>query len=89
MVLSFTGSSSGGNLPTLENLITDITTSTSNRNLLSILKTNAKRGESGDMILASSLPGGQDPLTILDAHANTLGYLFVLCVVLCGFGRKV
>lgn len=34
----------------------------------------------GESILASVLPGGQDPLSVLDVQANTLGYLFILCV---------
>lgn len=33
------------------------------------------------MILASLLPDGQDPLSVLDIQANTLGILHILCVV--------
>jgi hypothetical protein len=62
----------------LESVINDITTSTSPQLLLASLRSLVKR-DVGDAILASVMPGGQDPLSVLDTHANTLGYLFILC----------
>jgi len=62
----------------LESIVADITTSTSPSQLLNRLRAVVKR-EVGETILASVLPGGQDPLTVLDPQANTLGFLFLLC----------
>jgi hypothetical protein len=63
----------------LESVIADITTSISPEELLTSLRSLVKL-DVGESILASALPGGQDPLTVLDTHANTLGYLFILFV---------
>ncbi|KIJ35265.1 hypothetical protein M422DRAFT_76337 [Sphaerobolus stellatus SS14] len=63
---------------TLSNLLkTHVTSSTSNRTLSNLLKTHVK-SEIGETILASTLGGGQDPLTVLDAYANTLGFLYIM-----------
>ena len=72
-------SSSMASAVDLESIIADITTSTSSQLLLPSLLSFAKH-DVGETILASFLPGGLDPLTVLDAHVNTLGYLFVLFV---------
>lgn len=36
--------------------------------------------ETRELIFASLLQSGQDPLTVLDVQNNTLGYLYLLCV---------
>ncbi|KAF8502976.1 hypothetical protein JB92DRAFT_2972622 [Gautieria morchelliformis] len=71
------GSSSMAPAMDLESVIADITTSISPEQLLTSLR-SLVRLDVGESILASVLPGGQDPLTVLDTHANTLGYLFIL-----------
>ncbi|KAF8526561.1 hypothetical protein BU17DRAFT_82660 [Hysterangium stoloniferum] len=62
---------------TLESVVAEITTPTSPKLLLVSLRNFAKR-DIGDTILASTLGGGQDPLSILDPYVNTLGYLYIL-----------
>ena len=63
----------------LESIVADITTSTSSQLLLTSLRSFVKR-DVGEAILASLLPVALDPLTVLDMHVNTLGYLFILFV---------
>ncbi|KAI6001510.1 hypothetical protein EDC04DRAFT_2871942 [Pisolithus marmoratus] len=61
----------------LMNVITAITTATSAPHLSQYLKNFAPK-EVREVVLASMLPEGQDPLTILDIQANTLGILYIL-----------
>ena len=61
----------------LVNVITAITTAASPSYLNQQLKTFAPK-EVRDVILASLLPDGQDPLSVLDIQANTLGILHIL-----------
>jgi COP9 signalosome complex subunit 3 len=61
----------------LVNIITAITTAASPSYLNQQLKTFAPK-EVRDVILASLLPDGQDPLSVLDIQANTLGILHIL-----------
>ena len=61
----------------LINVITAITTADSPSQLNHQLKTFAPK-EVRDVILASLLPDGQDPLSVLDIQANTLGILHIL-----------
>ena len=81
-ILLPSGSSMGPVTPSvdLESIISEITTS-SPEVLLMSLRSFVNR-DVGETILASLLPGGLDPLTVLDAHVNTLGYLFILFVEL-------
>jgi len=73
---------------TLESVITEITTATSPKSLLVSLRNFAKR-DIGDAILASTLGGGQDPLSILDPYVNTMGYLYILSARLLISGSPV
>ncbi|TBU54939.1 hypothetical protein BD310DRAFT_826881 [Dichomitus squalens] len=68
---------SGHGLPSLDDVFTQITTNPNVANVASYLKTFAPR-EVRETILASALGSGQDPLTVLDPHRNTLGYLYIL-----------
>lgn len=61
----------------LMNVITAITTATSPPHLSQYLKNFAPK-EVREVVLASMLPEGQDPLAILDIQANTLGILYTL-----------
>lgn len=61
----------------LVNVITAITTTVSPFQLNQQLKVFAPK-EVRDVILASLLPDGQDPLSVLDIQANTLGILHIL-----------
>ncbi|KAI9458451.1 hypothetical protein HD554DRAFT_2029634 [Boletus coccyginus] len=61
----------------LVNVITAITTAVSPSHLNQQLKMFAPK-EVRDVILASLLPDGQDPLSVLDIQANTLGILHIL-----------
>ncbi|KAI6142682.1 hypothetical protein BKA82DRAFT_738486 [Pisolithus tinctorius] len=61
----------------LMNVITLITTATSPPHLSQYLKNFAPK-EVREVVLASMLPEGQDPLAILDIQANTLGNLYIL-----------
>ena len=68
---------SGHGLPSLDDVLTQITIHAPN--LSSYLKTFAPK-EVRETILASTLGSGQDPLSVLDPHRNTLGYLYILYV---------
>ena len=61
----------------LESLLEDIVGATDfatlNQHLESFDAPNVR-----DAILSSALPGGQDPLSILDFHNNTLGVLHIV-----------
>jgi len=61
----------------LHNVIAAITTATSAFQLNHSLKTFAPK-DIREVILASFLPDGQDPLSVLDIQANTLGILYIL-----------
>ncbi|KAJ8701401.1 hypothetical protein PTI98_000191 [Pleurotus ostreatus] len=61
----------------LDSIIQQITTSNNIRALDQTLR-NSLPKEARETILASMLPGGQDPLAILDPRANTLGVLYIL-----------
>ena len=45
---------------------------------LNLTLRNGLPKDTRDHILASVLPGGQDPLSVLDVKANTLGVLYIL-----------
>ncbi|KAI1791382.1 hypothetical protein LXA43DRAFT_1011288 [Ganoderma leucocontextum] len=66
---------SGHGLPSLDDVLTQITTHSPN--LASYLRSFAPR-EVRETILASTLGSGQDPLTVLDPQRNTLGFLYIL-----------
>ncbi|KAM5541026.1 hypothetical protein V8D89_005337 [Ganoderma adspersum] len=66
---------SGHGLPSLDDVLTQITTNA--HNLASYLKTFAPR-DVRETILASTLGSGQDPLAVLDPQTNTLGFLYIL-----------
>ncbi|KIJ63825.1 hypothetical protein HYDPIDRAFT_155393 [Hydnomerulius pinastri MD-312] len=61
----------------LDNVISIITTATSPSQLSSQLKSFAPK-DVREVVLASLLPDGQDPLTVLDMQANTLGIIYIL-----------
>ena len=61
----------------LDNIITAITTAVSPSQLNQQLKAFAPK-DVRDVILASLLPDGQDPLSVLNIQANTLGILHIL-----------
>lgn len=61
----------------LMNVIAAITTAMSLPQLSQYLRSFAPK-EVREVVLASMLPEGQDPLTILDIQANTLGILYIL-----------
>lgn len=62
---------------TLDSIVTSITTVTSITALAHTLRNSIPK-EARDVILSSSMSGGQDPLSVLDFRANTLGVLFIL-----------
>ena len=61
----------------LHNVIAAITTATSLSQLNQYLKAFAPK-EVREIILASFLSDGQDPLSVLDMQANTLGIFYIL-----------
>ncbi len=65
----------------LEGIVTQITSSTSPAALADLLRafSNNREGER-ELILASSLPGGQEPLELLDVKKDTVGWAFILYV---------
>lgn len=71
-------STSEGNV-SLNNVLTAITTATSPSQLNHNLKSFAPK-EVREVVLASLLSDGQDPLTVLDIQVNTLGILYILLV---------
>ncbi len=73
------GNNSNNNIsnPAVDTLINEITTATNIHQLNKHLRTFTQ-SESREMILASCMSGGQDPLLVLDVHRHTLGYLYLL-----------
>ncbi|KAF8438901.1 hypothetical protein L210DRAFT_3403119 [Boletus edulis BED1] len=69
----------------LVNIVTAITTDVPPWQLNQHLKTFAPK-EVRDVVLASLLPDGQDPLGVLDIQANTLGILHILAARLHTIG---
>ena len=65
------------NINSLDALVDEITNTTNMGTLSQHLRNFAVK-EVREMILASPLASGQDPLGVLDARANTLGYLYIL-----------
>lgn len=66
-----------GDLTSIDQVVHQITTA----NSISALNHTLRNGlpkETRDHILASVLSGGQDPLSVLDVKANTLGVLYIL-----------
>lgn len=61
----------------LDTILNQITTTNNVAALNSSLRSHLSK-ESRDTILASTLSGGQDPLTVLDMRENTLGVLWIL-----------
>jgi len=72
----------------LINVITAITSADSPSQLNHQLKTFAPK-EVRDVILASLLPDGQDPLSVLDIQANTLGILHIFTARLHTTGAPI
>lgn len=72
-------SQTAGSFASLDDVLHQLTTSTNLNNLHHYLKSFAPK-ESRDIILASTLSSGQDPLSVLDPQRNTLGYLYILYV---------
>ncbi|EIW56333.1 uncharacterized protein TRAVEDRAFT_127525 [Trametes versicolor FP-101664 SS1] len=66
-----------GGFASLDDVLHQLTTSTNLNNLHHYLKSFAPK-ESRDIILASTLSSGQDPLSVLDPQRNTLGYLYII-----------
>ncbi|KAI0820144.1 hypothetical protein BC628DRAFT_1399117 [Trametes gibbosa] len=64
-------------LASLDDVLQQITTSTNPNTLHHYLKSFAPK-EVRDVILASTLSSGQDPLSALDPERNTLGFLYIL-----------
>jgi COP9 signalosome complex subunit 3 len=60
----------------LDTIIAQITSSNSARQLNDFLRNIPT--DTREVILASTLSSGQDPLTILDVRVNTLGVLYIL-----------
>ena len=61
----------------LDTILNQITTSNNPAALNHTLR-NAIPKESRDTILASALPGAQDPLSVLDMRQNTIGVLYIM-----------
>lgn len=61
----------------IDSLLVDITTSNNTHTLNQHLRSYGAK-EAREMIFASALASGQDPLTVLDVRHNTLGYLYLL-----------
>ncbi len=68
-----------GGPTSLDDVLQQLTTSTNINSLHHYLKSFAPK-ESRDIILASTLSSGQDPLSVLDPQRNTLGFLYILYV---------
>lgn len=71
-----TGSGSGSSQVSLDAVLSEITTSQDDKNLNTFLKDYGR--EMRDLLFASLLSSGQDPLSVLDVQVNTLGYLYLL-----------
>ncbi|CDO75711.1 hypothetical protein BN946_scf184493.g9 [Trametes cinnabarina] len=71
------GTSQTGGHASLDDVLNQITTTSSSSSLNQYLKSFAPK-ESRDTILASTLSSGQDPLSVLDPRSNTLGFLYIL-----------
>jgi len=67
------------NAQSIDSILQLITTS-SNPEYIDQHLRNIKPREARDLLLASPLPDGQDPLSVLDPQVNTLGMLYILCV---------
>jgi COP9 signalosome complex subunit 3 len=63
----------------LDRVLTEITSANNIPALNQALRTFATK-DVRESILSRLLPGGQDPLTILDIQRDTLGVLFILYV---------
>ncbi|KIY73672.1 hypothetical protein CYLTODRAFT_386258 [Cylindrobasidium torrendii FP15055 ss-10] len=61
----------------IDNIFHHITTSNSPGALNHTIRSTLPK-EGRDLILASPLASGQDPLSVLDPHTNSLGYLYIL-----------
>ncbi|KAH9946478.1 hypothetical protein B0H21DRAFT_417091 [Amylocystis lapponica] len=70
-------STANDGLASLDSLLAHITTSDNPSTLNSLLKSCAPK-DVRDTILASTLADGGDPLTVLDAERNTIGFLYIL-----------
>ncbi|EDR06883.1 uncharacterized protein LACBIDRAFT_294631 [Laccaria bicolor S238N-H82] len=66
-----------GDLTSIDQVVHQITTANSIPALNATLR-NGLPKDTRDHILASVLPGGQDPLSVLDVKENTLGVLYIL-----------
>ncbi|KLO09452.1 hypothetical protein SCHPADRAFT_907731 [Schizopora paradoxa] len=77
-------------LPTsLDGIVALITSSTSPVALAEQLREFSKnRDGEQELILASSLPGGQEPLEILDVKNHTVGWAFILSARLAAIASK-
>ncbi len=63
----------------LDTLIAHITSTNSPRQLNDFLKNIPN--ETREVLLASTYSSGQDPLNILNVRNNSLGILYMLCVL--------
>jgi COP9 signalosome complex subunit 3 len=63
--------------PSLDGILNQITTS-NNISALNHTLRNSLPKEARETILASPLASGQDPLSVLDMRANTLGVLYIM-----------
>lgn len=70
------GSGSGSSQVSLDAVLSEITTSQDDKSLNAFLKDYGR--EMRDLLYASLLSSGQDPLSVLDIQVNTLGYLYLL-----------
>ena len=70
----------GGGTASLGDVLTRITSESNPQSLNAYLKTFAPK-DVRETILASILPGSQDPLSVLDPQHNTLGCLYILYAV--------
>ena len=74
-----TSANQGHALPSLEDIVARITSDTNYPALSQYLKSFTNK-EARESVLAGALPDNVDPLTVLDPHTHTLGYLFILYV---------
>ena len=65
-----------------DNVVGQITTASNINSLNNALKTGISK-DSRETQLVSFLSNGQDPLTVLDVEAHTLGVLYILWVLIC------
>ncbi|KAH8115983.1 hypothetical protein DFH11DRAFT_1876551 [Phellopilus nigrolimitatus] len=75
--MASSSTASGSSQVSLDSVLGEITTTQDDVQLNNVLRNYATK-ETREMIYASFLAGGQDPLSVLDVQNNTLGYLYLL-----------